>query len=138
MSDSDRYFPSEKDRWLGLLVWAPLLAVPYAAITGGDWEAVAIGLSIPALLVSWIWFGTGYRVTASELHVRSGPFRFRVPLSSIRRVRPTTNALSSPSLSLRRLEISLADGRFILISPKDRERFIALLRERCPQARIEA
>lgn len=137
MKEADCYFPSEKDWWLGLLVWSPLLLVPYEAITGGPWQTTAIGLGIYSLLAGWIWFGTNYRITANQLHVKSGPFRFSVPLASIRRIRRTSSPLSAPALSMQRLEIALENGQLVLISPKDRERFIAMLRSRCPQARFE-
>ena len=137
MKDIDGYFPSDKDFWLGLLVWSPLLLVPYEAITGGPWQTASIALGIYALLVGWIWLDTGYRITKDSLHVKSGPFRFIVPLRSIRGVRRTSNPLSAPALSLHRLEIALENGRLILISPKDRERFIVMLRSRYPHAHFE-
>ncbi|PZN13402.1 MAG: hypothetical protein DIU69_00530 [Bacillota bacterium] len=136
MKGPDCYFPSERDYWLGLLVWAPPLLFLYEAITDGPRPAVAIALGI-SLLIAWLWFGTGYRITAAELHVKAGPFRWRVPLSSIRRVRPTNSPLSAPALSLRRLEIALEHGQSILVSPTNRESFIALLRDRCPHARFD-
>ena len=136
MKGPDCYFPSEKDYWLGLLVWAPILLFLYEAITDGPWPAVAISLAT-FLFVAWLWFGTGYRITASELSVKAGPFRWRVPLSSIRRIRRTSSPLSAPALSLRRLEITLENGRMLLVSPTNREHFIAVLRERCPHARFE-
>lgn len=96
--------------------------------------AIALGT---AVLIAWMWFGTGYRITTAELHVKAGPFRWRVPLSSIRRVRRTSSPLAAPALSLRRLEIVLENGDFVLVSPANREGFIALLRDRCPHARFE-
>ncbi|HEY8416359.1 MAG TPA: PH domain-containing protein [Thermaerobacter sp.] len=131
------YFPSERSRLLGILLWSPFLAIPYAMLTGGPWLQLLIGMSVGIVLVPWLWFGTGYRVTSTRLIVRTGPMEYEVPLSSIRSVRRTWNPLAGPALSLRRLAIRLDTGQLILISPANRDRFIALLRERCPQAQFE-
>jgi len=58
----------------------------YEAITDDLWPDVGISLAT-FVFVACPRFGTGYRITASELSVKAGPFRWRVPLSSIRRIR---------------------------------------------------
>ena len=50
---------------------------------------------------------TCYRITATELLVRSAFFRWRIPLVQIVEVFPTHNPLSSPALSLDRLRNQL-------------------------------
>lgn len=134
VEEQGAYFPSEKSWLLGLLLWGPVLGLPYVAFRGGPWLPVLIGLSMYILMVSWLWFTTGYRVTETRLYVKCGPLDFDVPLSSIRCVRSTWSPLASAALSLRRLAITLDSGERLMVSPKDRERFISLLRERCPQA----
>ena len=69
-------------------------------------------------------------LTEHDLLVRSGPFRWRVPLGQIHSVTPTRNPLSSPALSLDRLRIEYGDGKWILISPRERERFLEALEAR--------
>ncbi|PZN07501.1 MAG: hypothetical protein DIU69_11560 [Bacillota bacterium] len=134
LDEADIYFPSEKSRLLGLLLWSPILALPYVVFTGGPWLPMLIGLSVYLLLIPWMWFRTGYRVTETRLFIKAGPLEWDVALSSIRCVRPTFNPINAPALSLRRLAITLDNGDVILISPADRDRFVALLRERCPHA----
>ncbi len=56
--------------------------------------------------------------------IRSGPFRWQVPISEIEDIVQTRNPLSSPALSLDRLQVSYSNGRTIMISPADREGFI--------------
>jgi len=63
------------------------------------------------------------------LLVRSGPFRWRVPIADIVRITPTTNALSSPALSLDRLRIEYGRGSAIMISPRDKDQFLRDLEE---------
>ena len=84
-----------------------------SAVTG----AVLLGLLYPLY----------YQITSSDLNIRSGFLRWRIPLASINEVRPTSNPLSSPALSLDRLRVDYRrDGKtkFILISPEDKAGFM--------------
>ena len=61
-------------------------------------------------------------------------------MGGIREVRPTTNPLSAPALSLDRLRIDYEEGgrvRSLLVSPKDKEGFLQELRDAVPGSRIE-
>jgi hypothetical protein len=73
---------------------------------------------------------TRYTLTESELRIVSGPFRWRIPLQEIRSVTPTRNPLSSPALSLDRLRIEYGNGNWIMVSPRDKERFLKELQTR--------
>jgi hypothetical protein len=126
-------FPSKVDRWLLVAIvsstvtcLAAGVAVMLAAPVG---QASVIGVLL--LLVSafplWILGSTAYTLTPSHLLVRSGPFRWLIPLDSIRSVRPTRDPLSSPALSLDRLRIEYGAARWIMISPRDPDRFMAEL-----------
>jgi hypothetical protein len=138
-----RDFPSRRDLWLVLLVGVAeigaLIAVSIAAARSGG-RALWLGLPLVALgggLVLWIFLDTGYSVEADRLRVRSGPFRWSVPLSRIDEVRPSRNPLSSPALSLDRLALR-GGGRLIaLVSPEDRQGFLRALTEHDPGLRLE-
>ena len=80
-------------------------------------------------LVAWIFLGTRYELGERHLVVRSGPFRWTLPYESLVEVRPSRSPLSSPALSLHRLELRSAAGRSILVSPADREGFLRHLAE---------
>ena len=132
-------FPSKRDAWLlGVLIAG--LAVSCASLTasllapepapGLGW-VVSI-LIVAALFVAWIWTTTDYTLTSGELLIRSGPFRWRVPLADIREVTPTRNPLSSPALSLDRLEIRYGRMGFLLISPQDKNGFLRSLVAQAP------
>lgn len=124
-------FRSKVDAWLvaalAALVGFPLLmsigAMRSANVPGG----ALLLMVLPIAFVIWIFTTTFYVVTATDLVVRSGPVNRRIPLTSITGVRATRNPLSSPALSLDRLEIEYNPGRSILISPVDKEAFIQLL-----------
>jgi hypothetical protein len=134
------HFPSKRDVWLTAIIWlACLIAllVPLTAVGSSPsaLEApvvVIIGLAATGFLL-WVLYGTCYLLMPEELLIRSGPFRFRVPLREIETVTPSRDPWSSPACSLDRLKIRWRDGRrSILISPPDRQSFYRALLRRCP------
>ena len=127
-------FASERDTWLmflgggativGVVALTPLLVTN----VGGLVKVVAAGLLIMIIgLVSWVMFGTYYVIDASELRIRSGPFRWRIPIRDIHTVSSTRAPWSSPALSLDRLRIDYGDNKWILVSPERREEFVRRL-----------
>ncbi|WP_101926354.1 PH domain-containing protein [Luteimonas cellulosilyticus] len=105
---------------------AAVLVVSRSPTIAGALIAVftaAIGAGLPL----WLLESTHYTVVHDRLLVRSGPFSWRIPLADITAVTPSTNPLSSPALSLNRLRIDYGPGRSVMISPRDRARFLAEL-----------
>ena len=101
-----------------------------------DSPRLALALA-PLLLLSvglpvWLIVATNYTLSVAALDVRCGPFVWRVPLREIRSITPTRNPLSSPALSLDRLRIAFGQSKSIMISPRDKERFLKELRNRVP------
>ena len=129
------------DWWLVIVLMAAG-AASIAAIVGlGVKESPLQALAFsPVLLVSvglpiWLLKTTRYTLDDDELLVQSGPFTWHVPLREIRGVRPTHNPLSSPALSLDRLRIEYG-RRAIMISPKDKARFLEELQRRMPTTSV--
>jgi PH (Pleckstrin Homology) domain-containing protein len=89
----------------------------------------AVSLFCLALCV-WTLLGTYYVVDATSLVVRSGPFHWTVALRDIRAVQPTRDIRSGPALSLDRLRIEYGAGRVLLISPREKDAFLADLARR--------
>jgi hypothetical protein len=129
-------FRSKIDWWLAaVLVFsavASLAAVAIVAVVESPLLALAVSpfLLLSVALPVWLLLATEYRIGRSELHVRSGPFAWRVPLRDIRSVTPTRNPLSSPALSLDRLRIDYGRMGSIMVSPADKEAFVTELRKR--------
>lgn len=122
-------FRSKVDAWLAGVMIVALVgsawAVAYTVRAGepGAWVAVVI------LLATWVFVGLvtipiEYVLEESELVVRSGVWRTRIPYDRITGIRPTRNPLAGPAWSMDRLRIDYRPGRFTLISPKDREEFL--------------
>ena len=86
-------------------------------------------------------YPVNYEITTSTLEIRSGILlHYKIPLSSIGRVVPTRNPLSSPAWSLDRLRIDYFKNgreRFILISPEDKKTFLTELIERTPSLKYD-
>lgn len=136
-------FGSKRDGWLiGVLVIA--LGVALISLGAGLaqpghpvglWGVFGILLASTGFVV-WLWTTTDYLLGEEELLVRSGPFRWRIPVAEIREITPTHNPCSSPALSLDRLEIRYGRGGFLLISPKDRARFFRSLALMAPHLEV--
>jgi membrane protein YdbS with pleckstrin-like domain len=133
-----QWFPSKVDGWLAvILAIAPLVSL-VGFLDPSVWESVGmllVALAGPALFVAiygLLVFPMRYGISDDELIIRHGVVRQRAPLAKIISVEPTRNPLSSPALSLDRLKISTGSRvrDNIMISPADRDGFLALLAER--------
>jgi len=136
MSDMDVvWYPSKIDWWLGLiLVLVPLvsLGVLAASLTSDDPAEIMIAVVVcvaTAALYGLLVLPVRYGIARDELIIGFGVVRQRIRLDAIQQVKPTHNPLSSPALSLDRLEIRTGSGLFsaIMISPANREEFLATL-----------
>lgn len=129
-------FPSKVDAWLAAIIGVSIVvdigASAYVVVLNapGAWFVAPLLLVVGALLPLWIFLSTDYRIDDERLAIRSGPFRWSIPLDQIASIQPTNNPLSSPALSLDRLEITQASGRTIRISPRDQAGFLAELNGR--------
>jgi hypothetical protein len=121
---------SKIDTWLLVLVVFAMGAAAFGAISAiaaggpGLWWAVLLPAVVGIGLPFWVLTSTTYTLDDDILLVRSGPFRWKVPVHEIASITPTSNPLSSPALSLDRLRINYGDGRSIMVSPQDKEKFI--------------
>ena len=129
-------FHSKIDLWVWLcplVLGLGLIAALFGAVTASSPAALNTFLLTIVLVllslafVAWIMFSTHYTVQSEALQVRSGPFQWQIPLSSIGQVRPTRNPLSAPALSLDRLEVSYGERKRILISPDNQNRFLTAI-----------
>jgi len=121
--------------------WLPALLFGGLAVASGDWISATEdkwgdGL---ALLIAWstsIWilFHTYYELRRDTLFIRCGPFWRTVLIADIRSAKPTRNPVASMALSLDRIAITLRSGRGVMISPRDKDRFLNdLAKKRAPK-----
>jgi hypothetical protein len=126
----EQVYKSKIDTWLTIVMAAVVIVCLtiflLSFLTGG---ASAIAATLPALILGvglpvWLMTSTCYTLSDNTLLVKSGPFKWKIPISQITSATPTSNPLSSPALSLDRIRIDYGRGRSIMISPKDKARFI--------------
>lgn len=127
-------YRSRVDPWLLIVLLATAGVCVVAAIDvlmagSMSWPAALLLLGPGAILPLWL-LATSYRLDDAELLIRSGPFRWRVPLAQIRQVVQTRTLLAGPALSLQRLIISYGAARQVVISPRDMQAFLSDLEAR--------
>jgi Bacterial PH domain len=118
-----------------------IVVVGLAFMVGGlaplEWASLTVGLSILTvglfliallLLIGWpMEYDPGASGPDGEpiLLVRCGRLvRYRIPLAEIREVRPSADLQSSASCSYDRIKVKYGVYRSLLISPRDRDRFL--------------
>ncbi len=116
-------FRSAVDTWFYVLALAvPFVVIGSTTISFSSLSALLV-IGIAALIALglpiWLIFSTYYVIEAGTLLIRSGPFSWSIPVSEIKSIRPSRSVISSPALSLNRLEIQYSQGHTILVSPKD-------------------
>ena len=129
-------YKSAVDVWVvALLLLSPslgtLLGCYCAWIQRPDDAAVFFAASAVTLLVTMaLIFPCRYTLTNDTMSVRCGLFIFyQVAYESIVSANCTSTLRSGPALSLKRIEVK-TDKRSVIISPVDRDRFLADLRSR--------
>lgn len=91
----------------------------YVMLTGGVVGLITAALSFPCY----------YAVSDAGVRIKCGMGDEDVPWAKIRRIEPSWSPWAAPALSLRRVKLTLDHGSR-LISPRDREAFIADLETR--------
>ncbi|WP_002149767.1 PH domain-containing protein [Bacillus cereus] len=129
-------FPSKKDVWLYPIFFI-ILGACFAPIFAGR-EYFLLFFTIPlAILFSWSWFSTKYIVKEEIIMITSGPVKKRIFIRGIKRISNTKNPISAYALSFDRLEIVYGSYETELISPRNKEEFILLLKRKNPGIEIK-
>ena len=127
------WFKSKIDVWLGALILASNMLVLRAAYSivaqpYGIFEAVVLivlGTGLPL----WIFTSTDYYVANENLWIHCGPFKWKIFTPSISKIEFSRSWMSSPALSLDRIRIEYDGGKSIMISPKEKTKFLAAMRK---------
>lgn len=126
-------FNSKVDIWLGVLIVSVAVMVSKAAFLivlqpYGVFEA-AVLVVLGALLPLWILSSTSYHVINENLWIHSGPFKWKITTLSITTIKFSRSWASSPALSLDRIVIEYDGGRSIMVSPKERAKFLTAIKD---------
>lgn len=135
-----RTFPSKRDTWLVVVIWASVVAMGFGIIA--PWAARGLSI-LPVLLTLLlvggialslsVLYGTRYVIDGQRIAVSSGPFRWTIEIGTIESIRPTNDPTSSPACSLDRLQIAWGDAYdTIMVSPADKIAFLDAVAARDP------
>lgn len=128
-----RIYKSKIDTWIGAILLTAVIACLIAlaaSVRTGSIAATLPALVIGSALPLWLMTSTNYTLCDTTLLVKCGPFKWHVPIEQITTITPTSNPLSSPTLSLDRLRIDYGRGQSVMISPKNKSQFIQDLESR--------
>ncbi|MCX6212819.1 PH domain-containing protein [Spirosoma sp.] len=102
----------------------------------GLWEGVGIILVV-SLLILHLFRTTRYKLDKNTLNIQSGFFFHKeMPIASIKKIIATRNPISSPALSLDRIELIYNRFDSVLLSPEDKTGFIAELLAQNPDIEV--
>lgn len=119
-------FQSKKDIWLSVLIWGVIILLFFMMITEQNLVMFIVGILNNALLL-WLWFDTNYKIDDENLIVKNGPFKSTIDIKSIHKLRATKTLLAGPALSIDRIEIQYKRYDFVIVSPKEKNKFIESL-----------
>ena len=128
-------FRTKIDWWIGLVIsFLPItciwMIIRYFQIGGITNLIVGLIMLISSITIIPIFFIT-YILDEKELLVKLGFFyTLKIAYSSITSVQETRNPLSSLAMSIDRIEIKYGKGGCVLISPKNKQEFLRVLREK--------
>jgi hypothetical protein len=106
--------------------------------TGGPegWNVLIMG--VVAGLLLWMWFGTYYVITGTELSYRSGPVNGTIDIATIRKIEvgKTQYVGLKPSLANKGCVIHYNKYDEIYLSPQDKPGFVAALKSINPNIEV--
>lgn len=101
------------------------------------WIGLAVVLTVVGF-IGYIFSTTHYIIADKNLIIKNGFMVTKsISIDTIRKISETNNPLSSPANSLDRLEIKYSSKDAILISPKNKDKFINQLIEINPKIELK-
>lgn len=138
-------FGAKKDIWFIFIIWGTIVFVILISIF--DFKSsqpstvenvlgfIIIGSTVGVLV--WIWFGAVYIVNEDAIKIKFGPFRSKVNINEIKKIRKVKSILSAPALSVERLEITYGKFNLAYVSPNHEKDFIQLLLTKNPHIQLD-
>ncbi|MBM7598422.1 membrane protein YdbS with pleckstrin-like domain [Virgibacillus halotolerans] len=121
-------FTSKKDLWISIIIWGISIMGIVVSLLKGDTIALLVMLLF-AMILLWFWFKTDYKITEDKIKIRYGPIRQTVQIQDIKLIIRAKTPLTSPALSLDRIQITCGKFDVVAISPMHQQTFIEKLME---------
>ncbi|MDA6069987.1 PH domain-containing protein [Flavobacterium sp. AC] len=129
-------FKSKADVWLILFLVVIFGAVLINLAYDQKWIGFVFILFVVAFILH-VFLNTYYIIENDKLTIKCGFFiNLKIEIQSIKKITKSYNVISSPALSFDRIEIVYNQFDTVLISPKDRLRFIEAIKSVNPQIEI--
>ncbi len=116
---------------LEFLLFGSLIA--YGHMPPESAAAIAAVLMAASMVHAWFVLGSRYEVSDTALSVVHGPWHRRIPLGDVLAARPLRTLDRGPVVQLR-----LAYGRRLLLTPLDRSSFLDSLEAHAPHLEVHA
>lgn len=117
-------YKSKIDLWLIILLTVVFGGIVILSIIKKDWIGFIIAL-IPAIFIWYMFTSTYYIIRENEVIIKGGIFyKLVIKITDIRKISESNDLISSPALSIDRLEILYNKFDTILISPKAKYEFV--------------
>jgi len=111
-------YKSKIDLWLIIILTLVFGGIVIFSIIKKEWIGFIIAI-IPTIFIWNMFRSTYYIITEEELIIRCGIFyKLVIKITDIRKISESNDLISSPALSIDRLEILYNRFDTILISPK--------------------
>jgi len=121
-------FKSKIDFWLiGLLGASLILPLIIAVMAGVSLLIMLVALAPAIAIIVWLLAVIRYTVSEGILKVHAGLYTVNIAVDSIKSVKNSRSFISSPALSLDRMEIKYGNNKTVLISPRDKAGFLAAI-----------
>ena len=132
-----KIYPSK----IGLEILLPILFILLSTgvlmITTKAWLGLLVILAVLAFLFH-LFLTTHYTIEGHQLTIKCGfLYHSNIDIQSISKVSETNNPISSPAISLDRLEIRYGSHNSVIISPREKQDFLDHLLQVNPQISIQ-
>ena len=129
-------FKSKIDLWFVILVCLLFTLLLIRLAYDQNW----VGFIFIIVVISYVIYSfstTVYSIEGDKLKIKCGYFfNFLIEIKDIKKISETFNIISSPALSFNRLEILYNKFDTLLISPKDKIRFLEAVKRINPEIKI--
>ena len=117
-------YPSKISYGLLIFILAVLIGTTIPMIVKPIWTGLLIN-TVAILFTVHLFLNTYYVIDGEFLIVKSGIiFNKKVDINSVKSIKETKTIISAPALSFDRLEVNWGKHTGVVISPKDKKKFI--------------
>jgi glucan phosphoethanolaminetransferase (alkaline phosphatase superfamily) len=129
-------FKSKIDLWLVLFLSLVFGGMAVKFAFDGVWGVLILILFVIAFIVH-MFMTTFYIIIDDKLTIKCGfLINVSIPIVTIKKISETNNIMSSPALSLDRLEILYNKFDTVMISPKEKTKFIEAIQKINPEVEV--